>query len=218
MQRRKGVGGLTSDEGLEYEYVIVDEAARVSPRDLMIPMSQGKRIILVGDHRQLPHIIDEEVAKRMEEGEDVTDESEWLKKSMFQYLFSERLKALEDADDITRRVTLDKQFRMHPELGQFRQPQLLRDLRPRPRSSTRACPPVRSLTTSPARTTAGDVARRAWRPRRSEEARDQLDSPARDRRDLPPAQRVDRVRRKAPTSATASSRSTRPKPTESEAN
>ena len=119
MQRRKGVGGHASEEGLEYEYVIVDEAARVSPRDLMIPMSQGKRIILVGDHRQLPHIIDEEVARRMEQGEDVTDESEWLKRSMFQYLFSERLKALEDADHITRRVTLDKQFRMHPELGSF---------------------------------------------------------------------------------------------------
>lgn len=119
MQRRKGIGGPAGEGGLEYEYVIVDEAARVSPRDLMIPMSQGKRIILVGDHRQLPHIIDEEVARRMEQGEDVTDENEWLKKSMFQYLFSERLKALEDADRITRRVTLDKQFRMHPELGSF---------------------------------------------------------------------------------------------------
>ncbi|WP_082563692.1 DEAD/DEAH box helicase [Nocardioides sp. Root140] len=119
MQNRKGIAGPMSDDSLEYEYVIVDEAARVSPRDLMIPMSQGKRIILVGDHRQLPHIIDEEVAKRMEEGENDTDENEWLKRSMFQYLFSERLKALEDADGIPRRVNLDKQFRMHPELGSF---------------------------------------------------------------------------------------------------
>jgi hypothetical protein len=119
MQNRKGIAGPMSEGSLEYEFVIVDEASRVSPRDLMIPMSQGKRIILVGDHRQLPHIIDEEVAKRMEEGGDDTDENEWLKKSMFQYLFSERLKALEEADGITRRVTLDKQFRMHPELGGF---------------------------------------------------------------------------------------------------
>lgn len=117
MQQRKGISGPGT--ALEYEYVIVDEAARVSPRDLMIPMSQGKRIILVGDHRQLPHIIDEAVATRMDEGEDDVDESEWLKKSMFQYLFSERLKALEEADQIQRRVTLDKQFRMHPELGSF---------------------------------------------------------------------------------------------------
>ena len=97
----------------------MDEAARVSPRDLMIPMAQGKRIILVGDHRQLPHIIDEEVANQMEAGEAGQTESDWLKKSLFQYLFSERLKTLEENDGITRRVTLDKQFRTHPILGDF---------------------------------------------------------------------------------------------------
>ena len=119
MQRRKGISRGDSGESLEYEYVIIDEAARVSPRDLMIPMAQGKKVILVGDHRQLPHIIDDEVARRMEDGQDDSDESDWLKKSMFQYLFSERLKALEEKDGIQRRVTLDKQFRMHPQLGRF---------------------------------------------------------------------------------------------------
>lgn len=38
---------------------------------------------------------------------------------MFEYLFTERLKQLEDMDGICRRVTLDKQFRMHPMLGDF---------------------------------------------------------------------------------------------------
>ena len=107
------------DNKLEYDYVIVDEAARVSPRDLMIPMVQGKKIILVGDHRQLPHILDDEVARQMEAGEAGEDEAEWLKKSMFQYLFSERLKELERRDHITRTVTLDMQYRMHPVLGAF---------------------------------------------------------------------------------------------------
>ena len=116
MQRKKGI---KDNQSIEYEYVIVDEAARVSPRDLMIPMAQGKRIILVGDHRQLPHIIDEEVANQMEAGEAGQTESDWLKKSLFQYLFSERLKTLEENDGITRRVTLDKQYRTHPILGDF---------------------------------------------------------------------------------------------------
>jgi len=117
MQEQKGITKDNPD--LEYEFVIVDEAARVSPRDLMIPMAQGKRIILVGDHRQLPHIIDDEVARQMEEGETGEGESDWLKKSLFQYLFSERLKALEQKDNIPRCVTLDKQYRMHPLLGNF---------------------------------------------------------------------------------------------------
>lgn len=119
MQTQKGMTGSDVNKSMEYEYVIVDEAARVSPRDLMVAMAQGKRIILVGDHRQLPHIIDEEVARQMEEGEGGQDENDWLKKSMFQYLFSTRLKTLEEYDGITRRVTLDKQYRMHPLLGSF---------------------------------------------------------------------------------------------------
>ena len=122
MQFQKGLTGnnvADNQKRMEYEYVIVDEAARVSPRDIMVPMAQGMRIILVGDHRQLPHIIDDEVARQMEEGETGQEESDWLKKSMFQYLFSERLKALEENDGITRRVTLDKQYRMHPLLGDF---------------------------------------------------------------------------------------------------
>ncbi len=122
MQKQKGITGREVNENLkrmEYEYVIVDEAARVSPRDLMVAMAQGKRIILVGDHRQLPHIIDETVARQMDDGEAGKDENYWLKQSMFQYLFATRLKALEDGDNITRRVTLDKQYRMHPLLGGF---------------------------------------------------------------------------------------------------
>lgn len=122
MQRQKGIAAESPAlefQKIEYEYVIVDEAARVTPPDLMVAMAQGKRIILVGDHRQLPHIIDEAVAQQMEAGETGKQEAEWLKKSMFQHLFSERLKTLEETDGIPRRVTLDTQYRMHPLLGQF---------------------------------------------------------------------------------------------------
>lgn len=119
MLKQKGITRDDADQKMKYEFVIVDEAARVSPRDLMIPMAQGKRIILVGDHRQLPHIIDDEIARQMEAAETGEEESAWLKKSMFQYLFSERLMALEKKDSIQRRVTLDMQYRMHPLLGDF---------------------------------------------------------------------------------------------------
>ncbi len=119
MKKHKGFMRNESGRNMEYEYVIVDEASRVSPRDLMIPMAMGKRIILVGDHRQLPHLIDEAVAREMEEEKTGEDEIEWIKKTMFQYLFSERLKVLEQKDGIHRRITLDRQYRMHPVLGEF---------------------------------------------------------------------------------------------------
>jgi superfamily I DNA and/or RNA helicase len=101
-----------------YDTVIIDEAARVNPGDLMIPMVQARRrIILVGDHRQLPHIYDEEIFENMrdsgnEVGKDV------VKVSMFQYL-KRMAEKLSREDGIVRTITLDAQFRMHPELGDF---------------------------------------------------------------------------------------------------
>ena len=129
MQRQKGITGNDADGKIEYEFVIVDEAARVSPRDLMIPMAQGKRIILVGDHRQLPHIVDETVIKKLDEQEEenlLAKESEnernskhWSNLSLFEHLFVNRLPELEKQDRIPRRITLDSQYRMHPLLGDF---------------------------------------------------------------------------------------------------
>ena len=101
---------------LEYDTVIVDEAARVSPRDLLIPMAQGlRRIILVGDHRQLPHIVEEEIIRQFEAGKGDTS---MLKGSAFEYLRARALE-LERRDGIARTVTLDRQYRMHPLLGNF---------------------------------------------------------------------------------------------------
>lgn len=37
-----------------YDWVIIDEAARATPGELAIAMQTGKRVLLVGDHRQLP--------------------------------------------------------------------------------------------------------------------------------------------------------------------
>lgn len=108
-------------EIVKYDTVIIDEAARTSPRDLLIPMSMAeKRIILVGDHRQLPHLIDEEVARALESDDstETSNEADFVKKSMFEYLFK-RLKKLEEKDGITRTVTLDAQYRTHPLLGDF---------------------------------------------------------------------------------------------------
>ncbi len=54
-------------DGIEktYDLVIVDEAARANPLDLFIPMSMGRKIILVGDHKQLPHMLEPDVLKML---------------------------------------------------------------------------------------------------------------------------------------------------------
>jgi superfamily I DNA and/or RNA helicase len=116
-----------------YDTVIIDEAARASPRDLLIPMAQAeKRIILVGDHRQLPHMIDEEIIRKAMESKktsgdtqtadnekELSDQFEYyIKHSMFEYL-KKRLETLSAQDNIKRTCTLNEQYRSHPLLGNF---------------------------------------------------------------------------------------------------
>lgn len=106
-----------------FEYVIVDEAARANPLDLLIPMSLAERkIILVGDHRQLPHILETEIENEMEtamQGSSMRDKVNGiLRESLFERLFK-LMKERENKDGTPRTVTLDQQFRMHPMLGQF---------------------------------------------------------------------------------------------------
>jgi superfamily I DNA and/or RNA helicase len=100
--------------------VIVDEAARANPLDLFIPMTMAReRIILVGDHRQLPHLLEPEVEREVVGSSDVGQHvAEALKTSLFERLVHQ-MRAAEAKDGIRRVVTLNKQFRMHPVLGEF---------------------------------------------------------------------------------------------------
>ena len=109
---------LQKGEQSVFANVIVDEAARANPLDLFIPMALAeRRIILVGDHRQLPHILEPDVEGQLELS--VSDETrKALRRSLFQRLF-ESMREREAADGIKRTVTLDVQYRMHPVLGAF---------------------------------------------------------------------------------------------------
>ncbi len=114
----KDAKNTAREEHPTYDTVIIDEAARVNPGDLMIPMAQAKRrIILVGDHRQLPHIYDEEIFESIEDSNNDVGKNA-VKISMFQYL-KEKAEELYKKDGIARTITLDAQYRMHPELGNF---------------------------------------------------------------------------------------------------
>ncbi len=102
-----------------FDSMIVDEAAKANPLELLMVMALAKeRIILVGDDRQLPHYLDDEIGKKLEdESQDVKDEIEKaLKDSMFKKL-KERAQKLKELDGKERFITLNKQYRMHPLLG-----------------------------------------------------------------------------------------------------
>lgn len=104
-----------------FDNVIVDEAARATPLDLMIPMAMAKkRLVLVGDHRQLPHLLDDSVEKGMNEDRPLEErESLMLKTSLFQRLVEDMTRLEKDNLQIKRVIMLDTQFRMHRLLGDF---------------------------------------------------------------------------------------------------
>ncbi|MEV0328961.1 AAA domain-containing protein [Micromonospora echinospora] len=105
----------TRVDDVVFDTVIVDEAARANPLDLMIPLIHaGRRIVLVGDHNQLPHMLEPDVERMFQERDPAAPAQ--LKESLFERLFT-RLGG-RDAP-IRRVVTLDTQFRMHPVLGDF---------------------------------------------------------------------------------------------------
>lgn len=123
MSEVKGIGASLSqlseiDQRMVFKDVVIDEAARANPLDLLVPMALAeRRIVLVGDHRQLPHILEPDVEREIERS--VQQETrDQLKKSLFERLFTD-LRNRESRDGIKRTVTLNLQFRMHPVLGKF---------------------------------------------------------------------------------------------------
>lgn len=115
----KSVAGLDSTD-IEFDTVVIDEAARANPLDLFVPMSMAKRrIVLVGDDRQLPHMLEPNIEGQLQEEHELTE----LQLAAFRSSLFERMRVklqdLEKQDTIRRVVMLDTQFRMHPILGSF---------------------------------------------------------------------------------------------------
>lgn len=114
-----------ANQGLEkiterqrYSTVVIDEAARAHPLDLLIPMVRaGRRIVLVGDHRQLPQMLDPDVERELL-GDGLSREERRLEQILKDSLF-EQLFATAGKSRLARTVTLGEQFRMHPVLGDF---------------------------------------------------------------------------------------------------
>lgn len=96
-----------SEEFQSFDVVIIDEVSKCTPPELLIPALKGKKLVMVGDHRQLPPMLDtstiEEVAQSIGS---TRDELQFLEESLFKSQF-------EAADDSIKQM-LTTQYRMHP--------------------------------------------------------------------------------------------------------
>ncbi len=92
-----------------FDWVIVDEAGRATVPEVLVPLAKSERVILVGDERQLPPMIDAGIAS--EETDDFLDDSP-LDTSLFQSLVEQA-----EHEGQWHLASLRRQYRMHPAIG-----------------------------------------------------------------------------------------------------
>lgn len=95
-----------------FDVVIIDEVSKSTPPELLIPALKGKKIVMIGDYRQLPPILDEENLDELaEEISQPIETLQFLERSWFQLQY-EAAKSIEIG--ITQK--LNCQYRMHPQI------------------------------------------------------------------------------------------------------
>ena len=93
---------------VRFDWVIVDEAAKATPAEVLVSLVVGRRFVMVGDHRQLPPFLDLETERDVQAaGLDVAR----ARRSLFEELF--------DKVPDTNRHLMRRQFRMHRSIGSF---------------------------------------------------------------------------------------------------
>jgi ABC-type branched-subunit amino acid transport system ATPase component len=97
-----GIAGAKDFEN-DFDCVIVDEAGRTTPLELVMPIVRGKSVVLVGDHKQLPPFISDTIRAEVR-GADLDQ----LERSIFQRIF--------ESAHHNRKATLSTQYRMAPSI------------------------------------------------------------------------------------------------------
>ena len=101
-----GIASLSVNTDMKFDWVIVDEAGKATPTEILVPISLGKKIVLVGDHKQLPPVVDETL---LEEDQTNTIDKKDLETSLFEYM--------EGALSDDCKSILSQQYRMNPVIG-----------------------------------------------------------------------------------------------------
>lgn len=97
------------EEYPDFDVVIIDEVSKATPPELLLPILKGKKIILVGDHHQLPPLVGQETMdeflEEIEDREEKRELEKLLKESLFERLFRTLPKQ--------NKTMLGIQYRMH---------------------------------------------------------------------------------------------------------
>ena len=92
-----------------FDVVIIDEVSKATPPELLLPMLKGKKIILVGDHHQLPPLMGQDTLEELLEESDNNEEKNELEKLLKESLFERLFRTLPKQN----KTMLAIQYRMH---------------------------------------------------------------------------------------------------------
>ena len=110
---RSDMFGGNERSDMFFDVVIMDEASKATPLEMAVPLVLGKKIIVIGDHKQLPPMMDENTIDSALEKIGKKNIAEKLQKaeSQFKRLFEAAAKVRK-----TIVATLDTQYRMHEQI------------------------------------------------------------------------------------------------------
>lgn len=95
-----------------FDLVIFDEAGKAFSAEILIPSIRAKKLIIVGDHKQLPPTITEDVLNSDNNYRlDIDEVEQLLRQNMFSQLF--------DKFPSEKKGLLNTQYRMHKDLGKM---------------------------------------------------------------------------------------------------
>jgi len=116
-EKREIIKNLLS---VKFDTVIMDEASKSTPPELLLPLTFGKKSVVIGDHRQLPPLLNEKDFK--ETLQDLNDpranqlieeiNREFVETSQFERLI------LNPKVSHTVKSTFNIQYRMHPKINE----------------------------------------------------------------------------------------------------
>jgi len=126
-----------SKNALRFTTVIQDESSKATPAELSLPLIYGKKNIIIGDHRQLPPLLDKEEFKltfdflldRIEKKEERTrilKLKNFINKHFDEMEISHFERLFEKIDNSLKGV-FNLQYRMHPDINEVIKQFYLRD-------------------------------------------------------------------------------------------
>lgn len=112
---------------IEFTTVIQDESSKATPAELVLPFVYGKRAIVIGDHRQLPPMLDKEEiensleyalsnAKTAEEKEKIVRLLQFIE-TQYDKIEESHFQRLYENIDPSLKETFNLQYRMHPDIN-----------------------------------------------------------------------------------------------------